>query len=593
VSTPDSNDPNDFIRHFKAAAAFLSSREEEINRLNVFPVPDGDTGINMSLTIASVVRELDDLGEDTSAEKIRKAVTHGSLMGARGNSGVITSQILRGFCDGVADTTEFDPGAIAEGFRQAKKVAFSAVRKPVEGTILTVLSDISEAATKLAREGCSLELMFVELAEAAMASVRRTPELLPVLKENGVVDAGGYGLALLVQGFVSSFTARPISKTSDIVSGQKEAQYRPKVAIEQINDWEGSDYLYCTEFLLTSESIELQAARDFLSKLGDCEILVGSHPDFKVHVHTNNPGSVLSYMTERGQVAEVHIHNMRLQSAERQKRLAADDDDAAVQLLPLAVAGQADGLMSASASSSGAALSAAAQFGGIRATEGNAEHKLRGYVAVASGIGLFKILASLGVDVVVSGGQTMNPSTAELLEAIDMANADEVIVFPNNKNIIMCAQAAAKMATKKAAVVATKSVPENFTALFASLPEQPMEEEVDKMCQAVAGVRTAEVTTAVKAAKSRHGADIQAGDIIGILDDDVEVVGSDLQAVALELLAMMLKGDYDTLTMLAGKDYGQGQFEDLIAKVNERFPDVEVDAHRGEQPLYPLVMAVE
>ncbi|MDR2586784.1 MAG: DAK2 domain-containing protein, partial [Coriobacteriales bacterium] len=305
--------PSDFIPHIASAVKTLTDYKDEVNRLNVFPVPDGDTGTNMSLTLEAVQNELLSLPPDMTLADIRKAITHGSLMGARGNSGVITSQILRGICDGLADAESFDTKTVSLALGKAVEVAFNAVRKPVEGTILTVLRDVAEEAQRQADAHIALPEALLILKEAAYVSVRNTPELLPVLKENGVVDAGGYGLALLIDGFISSVTGE--------VSVEPNRGFAPqsvgKVAIEQIDDWEDSEYLYCTEFLFTSDSLDVPAAQDFLGSMGDCELLVGAHPDFKVHVHTNEPGTVLTYMTERGQVSEVHIHNMRLQSQER------------------------------------------------------------------------------------------------------------------------------------------------------------------------------------------------------------------------------------------------------------------------------------
>jgi DAK2 domain fusion protein YloV len=537
-----------YLLHIEAAVATLSEHVDEINKLNVFPVPDGDTGTNMSLTLETVVKELREMPADASLDDVRKTITHGSLMGARGNSGVITSQILRGLCEGLEGATKFDAPTIAVAINRAVEVAFNAVRKPVEGTILTVIRDCATAAATAAESGKNASETLHAISEEALASVRRTPDLLPVLKENGVVDAGGYGLAILIEGFSAAVSGQ----STYVPSAASISAPQPTVAIEQINDWEGSEFLYCTEFLLNSDSINESETLDFLETMGDCELLVGTHPDFKVHVHTNEPGTVLTYMTQRGQVSEVHIHNMQLQSASRASDLAAAAD----------------------------------------ATQAAAPPKPLGYIAVCAGAGTAKILTSQGVDHIIRGGQTMNPSTKDFVDAIAAVNAEKVIVFPNNKNVILAANAAVEIAEKPAAVVPTTSVPQSFSAMFASDPEASLDENVDAMIEAIAEVRSAEITTAIKKAKAADGRAIAAGDVIGIADGSIEVVGRDVSAVALELIAL-IAADADVLTLLAGQDFKQDALDALVEQAQAAYPDLEVDAHRGEQPLYPLVMSAE
>lgn len=532
------------------ASAELSSRKEEINRLNVFPVPDGDTGTNMSLTMESVAREVAALPPNADGAALRKAVTHGSLMGARGNSGVITSQILRGLCEGLADVTEFSTETVANAMARAVEVAFQAVRKPVKGTILTVLEDCSTVAQQANADGLDVTATLHLISEEALASVKRTPELLPVLKENGVVDSGGFGLAILIQSFIAALTG----EQAHLASAEDFTHAEAKVAIEHVRDWAGSDYMYCTEFLLHSDEVDVAETLDFLASLGDCELLVGAHPDFKVHVHTDTPGTVLTYMTDRGQVSEVFIHNMVLESEERADGIAADE----------AALGSGD----------------------------SEQRKPLAFIAVAAGEGMANILRSLGVDYVVSGGQTMNPSTRDLLDAIEHVNADAAILLPNNKNIIMAANAAAENADIPCRVVPTTSVPASFSAMLVADLDGDLEENAEAMCDVLDEVRCGEVTTAIKDSKTSDGRAIRPDDIIGIADGSLDVVGSSVEEVTLALVDA-LDDDLDSLTLLAGQDLAQDDFERLVERVEELHSDLEVDAQRGEQPLYPIVFSIE
>lgn len=535
---------NDVVNAIASAAKTLDARKDEINRLNVFPVPDGDTGTNMSLTLAMVVENLAALPIGSDNASRRQAITTGALMGARGNSGVITSQILRGLCEGYGDAEDFDLSAVDGAFNRAVEVAFNAVRKPVEGTILTVLRDSAAAAHKAARnKRLSLEEGLREIVSEAYASVERTPELLPVLKENGVVDAGGFGLAIFFDAFVSALTGS--EKIGDELAYARPAA---KVEIEQVNDWEGSQYLYCNEFLVRSDELDPSAALDYLQTLGDCELVVGSTPNFKVHVHSNTPDKVLAYFLQRGQVSEVHIHNMKLQSEERNARLAAEEQQ---------------------------------------------EAKPIGFVAVAAGEGNAAILESLGVDCVVSGGQTMNPSTKDLLDAVNKVNADAVIILPNNKNIVMAAQSCADVSEKPCAVVATTSVPEAFSALFAFDADASLEDNVEEMADACKEVKTGEVTTAIKDAKDAHGNPIHEGDVIGIADGSIEAVTDNVEDAVMAILEALEADDADTCTVLAGQEYDSERLEALVERIEAEYDDLEVDPHRGDQPLYPIVLSVE
>ena len=544
---------------FPVAAQAVADKSEDINKLNVFPVPDGDTGTNMSLTLGTVVREVAALPAGADMEAVAKAITHGSLMGARGNSGVITSQILRGMAEGLVGA--HDPvttGDIASAFRNAVKVAFKAVRKPVEGTILTVIRDMSARADRCDKEKMPVPEMLEALVVEAYESVARTPDLLPVLKENGVVDSGAYGFATFVEAFVNAALGKSgVSIDFDTTVATADGAHNAadaRVAIELNDDWEGSEYRYCNEFLFKAEEgFDPDAALTHLATLGDCELVVGSFPDFKVHVHSNEPNRVLEYMLQYGQVYEVFIHNMDMEAHDRTAKIADGQATAREPRKPL------------------------------------------GFVAVAAGDGEAEILKSLGVDVVVSGGQTMNPSTADILDAAAATNADSVIVLPNNGNIRMAAEAAASASEDfEIVVVPTKTVPQAFAAMFAVDTDAAAAENAEAMVEAIAEVRDGEVTHAVRDSQAADGTPIHDGDIMGIAGGDIAIVGSDVEQVTLDLISKMQEEEEgDTLTILAGQDMDDERFEALCDRIEDAQPDLEVDAHRGGQPLYPVIFSIE
>jgi uncharacterized protein len=526
-----------------SAAAALKERRDEVNRLNVFPVPDGDTGTNMSLTMDAVLAEIGRLSSHSTQAEICHAVTQGSLMGARGNSGVILSQILRGLCSSLAEVPTIDAKALADALDRASVVAYQAVRKPAEGTMLTVIKDVAEATARAVDKGADLTAAFDAAITEAYASVKRGPELLPVLKEAGVVDAGGFGLAILAEGFIAAAEGRVV-----VIP---EAAAVPVTSIElgePANDWNDTEHLYCTEFLLIGPGVDRAAVLDRVRGFGGSELVVGDDGVLKVHVHTDNPAEVLAYATGVGEVAEVHINNMRRQSVARATAIAAE----------AAVTGP---------------------------------RKPFGFVAVAAGEGLAEILRSLGVDVVVSGGQTMNPSTAELLDAVKRLDADQAVILPDNKNIILAAQQVASVSQIPVGIVPTTSVPQAFSAMLAFDAEASLEDNVAAMTAAAEGVRTGEVTTAVKDSTGKVGK-IREGQVIGISDHEIEVVGQDIPDVAARLLDIIAPGA-ETLTILGGEQLSDADLASLTERLTAAHPELEVESHRGGQPLYPVVMAVE
>lgn len=551
---------------FPVAAKAVADKAEEINKLNVFPVPDGDTGTNMSLTLGTVVKEVQALPADASMADVAKAITHGSLMGARGNSGVITSQILRGLAEGlVAAHDPVTTADVAAALRNSVKVAFKAVRKPVEGTILTVIRDVSARADRTEKEKMPVSEAIEALVVEAYESVARTPDLLPVLKENGVVDSGAYGFATFLEAFVNAALGNGGKQLTDFDTTATPAEAHDvadaRVQIELNDDWEGSEFRYCNEFLFKAERpFDPNEALSYLATLGDCELVVGSYPDYKVHVHSNEPNRVLEYMLRYGQIYNVFIHNMDIEAHDRTAKIAADQ----------------------------AAASAKAE------TAPEPKRPL-GFVAVAAGDGEADILKSLGVDVVVSGGQTMNPSTADILDAVARANAESVIVLPDNGNIRMAAEAAAAASEDvKVVVVPTKTVPQAFAAMFAVDTEASAEENAEAMTEAIGEIRDGEVTHAVRDSQAADGSPIHAGDVMGIEGGAITVVGSSVEQVTLDLIARMQEAEEgDTLTILAGSEMDDAAFKALCDRIEEAQPDLELDAHRGGQPLYPVIFSIE
>lgn len=535
-----------FIIALMHASEMLTQYKEEINKLNVFPVPDGDTGTNMSLTVESVIEHVKKLGDNPSLSDLRRAVTTGALMGARGNSGVITSQILRGLCEGYEQHELFDTQGLALAFSRAEEVAFAAVRKPVDGTILTVLHDSAKAARYAQRKKMNIAEAISYVSEKAHESVENTPNLLPVLKENNVVDAGGYGLAIFIEGIASGLTGHDGALSEELKAGGEVS--KPKVEIEQINDWAGSKYRYCNEFLVDSNNLDTEDALKFLSSVGDCELCVGSIPKFKVHVHSDHPDKVLQYFLKRGQVSEVFIHNMQLQSEERVEKLNEESTQPEKEL---------------------------------------------GVVAVAVGEGNTEILKSLGVDIVVSGGQTMNPSTKDLADAAKKTNAKNVIFLPNNKNIIMAAKSACDVLDINGAVVETKNVLSAFNSMMVFDETDSLENNVEAMTDSFADLKEAEITFAIKDSKDAHDNPIKQGDCIGIVDGNIEVVGKKIESVVMDLLKFLDAKNMGMLTILAGADIDEDTYSKLLLRIEKKYSNLEIDHQEGGQPLYPILFSLE
>jgi DAK2 domain fusion protein YloV len=542
---------------FPIAAAAVSDKAEEINKLNVFPVPDGDTGTNMSLTLASVTKELSVLPADADMEAIAGAITHGSLMGARGNSGVITSQILRGVAEGLVSADEPITSAnIAFAFRRAVKVAFQAVRKPIEGTILTVLRDVSTKADECEKKKFSAEDALDAIVVEAYQSVARTPDLLPVLKENGVVDSGAFGFAIFLENFVAAALGRStvvedFSATFDSAGSARDAALG-RVEIEANDDWEGSEFRYCNEFLFKADApFDEDECLKFLGSMGDCELLVGAYPDYKIHVHSNTPNLVLEHMLQLGQIYEVFIHNMEMEAHDRTAKIHEDQEKAAEPA------------------------------------------KALGFVAVAAGSGEADILKSLGVDVIVSGGQTMNPSTDDILHAVDAVPAEIVFVLPNNKNIIMAAEQAVHLSEeKKVIVVPTKTIPQGISAMLAVDPEAEQDSELAlAMLDAAKHVRSGQVTYAARDSEF-DGKKIKQGEYLSLCEGKLCANGKETSVIK-KLAREMVSDDSAFATVIFGEGVTEEQAAEVENLLHKENKEMEINVINGGQPVYYYIISVE
>jgi len=545
-----------------AAASFLEANKAGVDALNVFPVPDGDTGTNMYLTMVSATREVG-TQSDQSLGKIAEAVSVGSLMGARGNSGVILSQLLRGFARQIDSREKISPRELAAAMQAGVETAYKAVMKPVEGTILTVSKEMARGANNAARQGYdilgTLEAAFREGEKA----LERTPDLLPVLKQAGVVDAGGKGLMVLLEGAI-----RSLRQEGPVLTAVRE----PLPVETKVTGGEPAalEYLYCTEFIIEGKSIPLEKIRQDLGSLGDCLLVVGDDGISKVHIHTNHPGQVLERCLVYGTLHRIQVNNMSDQHQDMVSPTAMTDAqergaEVAADLMGKNLTGQL--------------------------LPGENPQEI-GIVAVAAGEGLEKILRSLGVDIIVQGGQTMNPSTEEIVSAIARVPSRRVLVLPNNKNIIMAAEQASQLTDKQVAVIPSRTLTQGIAALLAFDPDNEFEVNVDRMKDSITRVKCGEVTYAVR--DSRIGdTEIHQGDILGISNGEISNVGRELEQVVFRLLDEMIGPEDSLITFYYGEDVQEGEAESLGRKVQEMFPELEIEMHYGAQPLYYYFISVE
>ena len=541
---------------FIAGAYNLERNKDYINELNVFPVPDGDTGSNMSLTIMAAAREVSAL-ENPSMDELSKKISSGSLRGARGNSGVILSQLLRGFCKEIKGKKQITVSVLADGFVRAVETAYKAVMKPKEGTILTVAKGVAEKAVELSEMDMDFETLGQEILDHGNEVLKQTPELLPVLKEAGVVDSGGQGLMEFLTGAYNGLTGKEEIKEPVTSGGAAKAQ---TMSSEEI-DTSHIKYGYCTEFIIMLEkeyNAEIEAKfKEFLTSIGDSLVVVSDDEIVKVHVHTNHPGLAFEKGLEYGSLTSMKVDNMREEHKEKviheQDRKKAAEQEAAKE----------------------------------------EPKKPFGFLAVSVGEGLNDIFKDLGVDHIIEGGQTMNPSTEDVLDAISKVNAETVFVFPNNKNIILAANQAAEIEEEKQVIVIpTKTIPQGISALISFDETATAEANQAGMEDAITAVKSGQVTYAVRDT-SIDGKEIKTGDYMGIDDAGIQAVGQDITEVVKDLIGAMADEDSELLSIYYGSDVEEEKANALVEAVQAAYPDFEVEAHAGGQPIYYYVLSVE
>ena len=536
-------DSKQFRDMFVSGANNLQNNKELVDKLNVFPVPDGDTGTNMSLTISYAIKELSKV-EDGSITEIGKALSKGSLMGARGNSGVILSQIIRGIAKSIEGKDSLNVVDIAQALKNGSDTAYKAVIKPVEGTILTVVRESGEYAVSIAKTGMDI-IEFLELVvKKANESLNRTPELLKALKEAGVVDSGGKGLVLIYEGMLSSLKGNYIESVEGGLSSNVEVKVEQNISTEDIK------FQYCTEFILESDKIDDLGIREKFMKYGDSLAVVGDEGVIKVHVHTNEPGSAIQEALSYGQLLTIKIENMKLQHENKVLNESAQTLEAPV------------------------------------------EEKEYGFIATSMGEGLAQIFKDFGVDHIIEGGQTMNPSTEDFMKAIDNLHARNIIILPNNSNIIMAANQAKELSDKNIIVVPTKNVAQAFAALVCFDGDATADENESNMIEALSTVKSGQVTYAVRDTVI-NDIEVKEGNIIGLAEGKLLCAGDKVAEMTTELVEKLVDEDSAIITLFYGEDVSEEDAEALRSELEEKFEDIDVELHYGGQPLYYYLISVE
>ncbi|MGE5418391.1 MAG: DAK2 domain-containing protein [Acidobacteriota bacterium] len=531
----NSIDGHDLVHMLQAGCSMLEKNKAAVDALNVFPVPDGDTGTNMYLTLVSAVKEVEK-NEESNIGIVGKALSMGSLMGARGNSGVILSQVFRGFAKEIEHKDTANAKIIAAALQMGSDTAYKAVMKPVEGTILTVVREVARVATATARSNEDIAAVLVEALEAGRVMLDRTPSMLPILKESGVVDSGGQGFLYLLEGMITALTGE-----AQIVRRQ----------VETVSEVEAKsdgplEFQYCTELLIRGTKMNVDKIRTQLDPLGDSMLVVGEEELIKVHIHSNHPGKVLEICLGWGELHDVKIDNMEEEAEAQREKLAE-----------MAVAPK----------------------------------KKVGVVAVSQGEGWTQMLNSLGVDKLVSGGQTMNPSTEDLMNAINEVNAESVILLPNNKNVILAANQAQELSSIPVQVVATNSTMQAIAALVVYDPDMDIQDMVDAMNDEIRRVRSGEVTVAIRDSQI-NGLQIQEGDCIGLISDEVKVKADTIEETVMAVL-QLIAGEGDLISLYYGQDVSPEQAEDMKAQVELAYGSFDIEVHYGGQPYYPYQISIE
>ncbi|MCX0399065.1 DAK2 domain-containing protein [Clostridium perfringens] len=531
------------------AANKLELQSEYVNSLNVFPVPDGDTGTNMSMTFRAAVKEIEGMDNKNIGE-VSKKLAKGALMGARGNSGVILSQILRGISKGLEGKEEADASEFANALLEGSKSAYKAVMRPTEGTILTIVRTAGEVAVALKEDNIT-ELMR-EVCRESKIMLDKTPEMLPALKKAKVVDSGGMGLLIILQGMQEALenglkvtTGTPQAVKSSVAKAQRS---------ETMSE-EDIKFGYCTEFIILGDSNHAEEFKSKVINKGDSLVVVGYEDVIKVHIHTNNPGKVLEEAVKFGELSKIKIDNMR----EEHREMLEGMYEEAAETEESVVAG---------------------------------EFKKYAFISVAMGEGMKNIFKDLGVDYVIEGGQTMNPSTQDMLEAIEKLNAEHIFILPNNKNIIMAANQAAEISDKDIRVIPTKTIPQGITCITMFNPEADVEENTEELKEAMEMVKTTSVTYAVRDTEV-DGKEIKEGNILGLVEGKIKEVGEDPYKVAEDLIDSLVDEDSELITIFYGKDCEEEKVDALIEKLEGKYEDLDVQCYKGEQPLYYFIMSVE
>lgn len=548
-----------FAKMFLAGAKNLEAKKEWINELNVFPVPDGDTGTNMSMTIMSAAKAVSEL-ENPTMKELAKAISSGSLRGARGNSGVILSQLFRGFTKVIAEYDELDVVILTEAMQKAVETAYKAVMKPKEGTILTVAKGAANKALELCDDTDDIVLFVDEVIKEADHVLSKTPDMLPVLKQAGVVDSGGQGLVQVLKGGYDSLIGKEIDYS---IEGSAASAGVMKITAETEADIK---FGYCTEFIIVlnqplTEKQEHEY-KGFLESIGDSIVVVADDEIVKTHVHTNDPGLALQEALKHGSLSKIKIDNMR---EEHQEKLIKDAEKLAKEQ----------------------------KEEETKEEKTEEPRKEMGFISVSIGAGVNEIFNGLGVDYIIEGGQTMNPSTEDMLNAIDHVNADNIFILPNNKNIVLAAnQAASLVEDKKIIVIPTKTIPQGITALINFIPDQPAEENAERMTEELENVKTGQVTYAVRDTVI-DDKEIKQGDYMGIGDKSILAVGKDIKSTTEDMVAEMIDEESAIICIYYGEEVTEEDANALGASLEEKYPEVEVEIHFGGQPIYYYVISVE